>query len=378
MELILAFVAGFAIASIAAFFIFKYLFANVKTQMKAATEDLLKARQEEFAKSSSSDIKTIVDPLKDNIEAMRKAMHDSTISQSELVAAMTSNMKNLDRQFKDAKQSTDDLTRVLRHGTKAPGDMGEVILDEILQSQGLKPGIQYDVQCSITDAEGHLVKSRDGHILRPDVIIHLDRTRDVIVDSKVSIAAYFDYVNAPDEISKKAALNRHIDSIWQHVKELSAKNYASYVQPPKVKMDYVIMFVPHSGALWTALNEQPGLWRKAMDMNVYIADEQTLFAALRIIQLTWTQITIDRNNQKIVDLAEEMIDRVRQFADHFQDMGKAIDKARDEYRDACRKLAPGGRSIITTAEKLIKTSKKGEKNALPDFVAADDDQVAEE
>ena len=213
------------------------------------------------------------------------------------------------------------------------GDWGETVLAELLDSQGLTKGVHFDVQSVIKDAEGYVVKSMEGSIMRPDVILHLDQRREVIIDSKVSLTSFMDYVNAEDEDVRQMHLKAHIDSIQKHVKELSAKDYSSYVQAPKVKMDYVIMFVPHTGALWTALHSQPDLWRKAMDKNVFIADEQTLFAALRIINLTWTQIAQAQNHEKVYALANEMLDRVGQFMKKYQAIGKALENATKAYED---------------------------------------------
>jgi DNA recombination protein RmuC len=150
------------------------------------------------------------------------------------------------------------------------------------------------------------------------------------------------------------------------VTELSNKDYSSYVQAPKLKMDYVIMFVPHTGALMTALNEQPDLWRKAMEKNVFIADEQTLFAALRIINLTWTQIVQAQNPEKVYELANQMLDRVGQFYERFQAIGAALDKAKGAYDDAGKKLEEKGQSIMQTANKLIDLgAKQNVKRPIP-------------
>jgi DNA recombination protein RmuC len=157
-----------------------------------------------------------------------------------------------------------------------------------------------------------------------------------------------------------------VDSIQKHVKELSGKDYSSYVKPPKIKMDYVIMFVPNTGALWAAVKAQPDLWRKAMEKNVYIADEQTLFAALRIINLTWTQITQAQNHERVFELANEMLDRVGQFMGKYKSMGDALAKAQKAYEDGEKKLQPSGQSILQTCGKLVKLgAKQSTKNPLP-------------
>ena len=335
-------------------------------QVKNAANDMLRDRQKEFAETSNANIGAIVTPLRETIDKMKKAMDDNTIKQTAMTAEMRTNIENMMRQSESAKQSADELARVFKQRTKVQGDWGETVLDELLASQGLTKGIHYDTQAVIRDQNGNVVKTDDGASMRPDVILHLDQQREVIIDAKVSLANFIDYVNADNETDKQRFLQLHIDSINRHVKELSQKNYSSYIQPPKVKMDYVIMFVPHSGALWTALNAQPDLWRKAMEQNVFIADEQTLFAALRIINHTWTQIKQAQQHEQVYHLAEEMLDRVGQFLKHYEALGKALENAQKSFDNAKAKLEPHGQSILTTAQKLIQLgAKQSTKNPLP-------------
>ena len=284
--------------------------AKVTAQMKSATDEMLKRRQEEFAASSNTSIGQIVNPLKETIDRMKEAMKENTIKQTSISSEIKTQAENMMRQSAAAKESADELTRVFRHAGRVQGNWGEIILDELLESQGLTKGVHYELQSSIRDSAGDVVRTEDDHSMRPDVILHLDQKRDVIIDSKVSLTAFMDYVNAEDENARQKYLKAHVDSIQKHVKELAVKDYSSYVKPPKVKMDYVIMFVPNTGALWTAVGAQPDLWRNAMEKNVYIADEQTLFAALRIINMTWTQIAQAQNHEKVYELANEMMDRV--------------------------------------------------------------------
>ena len=339
---------------------------TMRMQVQTATDDLLKQRQKEFEAQSSTNLGQIVNPLRETIDQMKKAMEDNTLKQTSMSSEMRTHIEHMIRQSLAAQKSTEELTRVFKHGSKVQGDWGETVLDELLEAQGLTRGIHYDTQAVIRNAQGEAVKSDGGNTLRPDVILHLDQRREVIIDSKVSLTAFMDYVNAENEEERQQYLKAHIASLQNHVKELSAKDYSSYIQPPKVKMDYVIMFVPHTGALWTALNEQPDLWRKAMDKNVFIADEQTLFAALRIINLTWTQIAQAQNHEKVFALANEMLNRVSQFMKKYEAIGKALDNASKAYNEGEKKLLDKGQSIIKTCDKL---QKLGAKTSDPSLLA---------
>ena len=353
--------------------LFDETMARVSAQVKSATDEMLKQRQKEFAESSNSNIEQIVTPLRETIEKMKQTMSDSTLKQTELSSEMKANIENMMRHSAAAKESADELARVFKHRSKVQGDWGERVLDELLTSQGLTQGVHYDIQTTIRDAADNVVRTDTGGNLRPDVILHIDNNREIIIDSKVSLTAFIDYVNAETEEERHKYLKAHIESIQKHVKELSKKDYSSYIKAPKVKMDYVIMFVPHTGALWTALNAQPDLWRKAMEMNVFIADEQTLFAALRMINLTWTHIAQTENHKKVYELANEIIDRVGMFMESYESIGKAIANAQKAYDDGGKKLAPSGQSILNTCAKLNKLgAKQSSKHPIRQIEGATD------
>lgn len=351
---------------------FEETMAKVTAQVKTTTEDLLRQRQKEFAESSNANLGQIVTPLRETIERMKQTMSESTLKHTELSAAMKENLENMIRHSEAAKQSADELARVFKHKSKVQGNWGERVLEELLDSQGLQLGIHYERESVIRDMDGNVVKTDTGGNLRPDVILHLDNCREVIIDSKVSLTAFMDYINAETEELRQEYLTQHIDSIQKHVKELSKKDYSSYIKPPKLKMDYVIMFMPHTGALWTALNAQPDLWRKAMEQNVFIADEQTLFAALRMINLTWTQIKQAENHKEVYKLANEMIKRVGMFLKNYDAVGKALKNARDAYEDGEKKLLEKGQSIVVTCNQLEALGAKQNSNyPVPQLNAID-------
>jgi DNA recombination protein RmuC len=331
---------------------------RLTAEMQSATQEMLRQRQKEFEQSSNTSLGHIVNPLREAIDAMKRRMEENTARQTEIGAAMQTNVEHMIRQSEAARASAEELTRVFKHGSKVQGDWGETVLKELLDAQGLTEGVHYDTQAVIRDKNGNVVKSEEGAMMRPDVILHLDQTREVIIDSKVSLTAFINYVNAETDEERAAWLKAHIDSLTKHVRELARKDYSSYIQPPKCKTDYVIMFVPHSGALWTALHEQPDLWRRSMEQGVYIADEQTLYAALRIIALTWQQITQAQNHEQVFKLANEIIDRVGFFAKYYDDLGKALTSARAAYDTAGKKLKPSGQSILVSCDKLLKLGAK--------------------
>lgn len=347
--------------------------AKVTAQVKSDTADMLKAHQKEFTQSSNLSIGQIVDPLKQNIVELKKAMEDGNKEMAERNGEMRERIKALMEHSDAARKSADELAAAFKHGNKIQGDWGETILEELLASNGLTKGIHFDTQAVIRGKDGKVIKNEDGSTMRPDIILHLDERREVIIDSKVSLTAYVDYVNAENDTDRKIHLKAHVDSIKKHVKELAAKDYSSYIESPKVTAGYVIMFVPNIGALWTALDAEPDLWRKAAENNVYIADEQSLYGALKIVSLTWTQVAQAQNHEKVFELANEMIERVGMFMEKYEGIGKALKKASEEYEDGKKKLIPQGQSIINTSGKLIKLgAKNSDKHTIKALLDIDD------
>ena len=363
MELILSFIAGLALAAIVAYFIargivkariaaheeamnslqrrFDETIAKVRAEVKAETGEMLKERERAFAESSGASIGQIVNPLKENIAELRKAMEDGSREQAERRGELKQQIQSLMEHSDAARKSADELAAAFRHRGKVQGDWGETVLEELLASQGLREGVHFDTQVAITPN------------LRPDLVLHLDDRREVIIDAKVSLTAYMDYVNAENDGDREAALKAHVDSLKRHVRELAAKDYSSHIAPPKVTAGYVIMFVPVTGAFWTALNAEPGLWREAARQNVYITDEMSLYTVLKMVKLTWTQIVQAQNHEKVFKLADEMIERVGMFMEQYDAVGKALKDAAEAYDQGKEKLTPGGQSIITTSKKLI-------------------------
>jgi len=365
MELILSFIGGFLFAGIIAYFVHKTFqqrydetLDKVSAQLRSESTQMLKERQKEFSESSQTSIGQIVSPLRENIAELRKAMEAEGKVQAERSGELRERLQTLMQHSDAARRSADELASALKHGSKMQGDWGETVLEELLSSQGLTKGVHFDTQTTIVDADGRPVRNADGGIMRPDVILHLDEKREVIIDSKVSLTAYVDYVNAENESERQTYLKAHLDSIRKHVKELSAKDYSSYIKSPHVSAGYVIMFVPSIGAMWTALHTEPDLWRKAADMNVYMADEQSLYGALKIVAQTWTLVAQAQNHEKVYELASEMIDRVGQFMEHYESLGRSLEKVSSEYQSGMRKLSPQGQSIINTSTKLIKLGAK--------------------
>lgn len=326
--------------------------AQLKAQMQAATEEMLRRRENEFAQSSSEKINQLLQPLNQNLREMKEAVATNTMKHTELGGRLDANLNALFTQTAAARASAEKLANALKGSNQAQGAWGETVLMELLQSQGLQRGIHFEIQTVMTDAAGKLIKNAEGNFMKPDVVLHLDEERDVIIDSKVSLSAYLDYMEAADEQKKADALEKHVRSIENHVAELVRKDYSGYKADGKLSMGFVIMFVPNDTALMLAMNSRPTLWRHAMEKRVYIADEKTLYAALKIINLTWQQVAQANNHERVYALAEEMLDRVGAFMKSYVEIGAKLEGARDAYESGMKKLQESGKSIPVTCRKL--------------------------
>ena len=342
----------------------------LREQVENTTNTMLKQRQEEFSDASAKNIDGIVKPLKETIDKMKEEMAKNTSAQTTMSAEIKTNMEHMIRQSIEAQKSAEELTRAFKHESKTQGDWGEVVLNNLLEQQGFSEGKDFEIQAVMRDADGQTIHPEEGDNLRPDVLLHLDDKRDIIIDSKVSMTAYIDYANAADDITKRLYLKEHIASLRKHVDELSAKNYTQYQINPH--LDFVIMFVPHVPALRDALHEEPTLWQDAMQKKVFIADEQTLYAALRIIRITWTHIDQEQNHKRLFELAQEMLERTGNFLKEYDSIGESLKEALEVFDNSRKKLLPGGRSISTTANQILKlgldNKKSGRKGRAPEAI----------
>lgn len=336
---------------------FQETIALMKEEVQNSTRQLLRDRQTEFAAMSQEKLNSIMEPLNRNIASMQEAVKENTLKNTGFNGELQQGIKSVLEQSLKAKESADKLVSALTLSNKGQGNWGERILTELLESTGMKEGIHFHTQEFIQE-NGRRVLGEAGSGLQPDVILHIEKGHDVVVDSKVSLKAFFNFNDAETPMERDKYLAEHISSLKKHVKELAGKDYAKHLTGA---LDYVIMFVPITQALYVATQKDPSLWREAMEQRVYIADEQTLFAALKIIDLNWRQQAQADNHAQIFKLADEMLDRIRQFVEHMQKMGKALDGAQKSYNDAYQKLSEGQQSIAKTCRKLTDLGAKYDK-----------------
>ena len=328
--------------------------ALLREQMSTTSERVLKERAVELSAVNSEQLSKILTPLQQNLQLMRtqteKMQKDHDDSLRELKAAIQINMER----ERAMGEQTERLAQALTGQNKIQGNFGELKLSQILEQMELERGLQYDTQETMRDAQGRPITSEEGRRMVPDAVLHFPDGRDVIIDSKMSFTAFVDYQNAEDEASRNEALRRHIASMRQHVRELAQKQYFRYAKSDKGRLDFVLMYVFQESALQLALQNDTTLWKEAYDQGVVISGSQSLYMTLRVLELTWKQTRQVENQEKMMQCANTLVERVQLFAERFARVGELLDKTRRSFDDLTVVTAPSGPSITTAARNLLR------------------------
>lgn len=342
----------------------------VQEQLGTTTERLLKQRSEELDTANRSQMSSIIAPLKEVMAEMKKSMDDNRDSFNRNTASLSEQLKQMHATTTNLGAEAEKLSRALQAGPKIQGDFGEMKLNDLLDKFGFTKGVEYDVQYTMRDSKGNVIRNDDTNdMMRPDVVLHYPDHKDVIIDSKASLTAFINYVNAGTDDERKAYLEEHVKSVRRHVDELSAKNYGKYSMDGGTTLDFVIMFVPQEAAMQLAVSADASLWNYAFERNVIITGEQNLFSLLRLLQIAWTQQRQAENQEKVFDMASTLVDRVQLFVERFDRLDSDIDGVRKSFDDA-KKAMSGSRGFIGSVRKLIDMGAKAnpKKKKLPEEV----------
>ena len=324
-----------------------------KEQMTNLAQQLLERNAEKLKSENTDSIGLITQPLKEAIGEMRRELTQNRETSAANSATFQEQLRQMLESNERVGEKAANLAQAMRGDNKAQGNWGEVILGNLLSCQGLREGIDYDLQTRLRDDLGQDLKNIDtGASMQPDAILHYPHEQDVIIDAKVSLKAYDDYVNAQSEEERTAALAAHVRSIRDQYQRLSKKDYSSYVQAPRKSIDFVVMFVPNESALQLALTADSKLWYDAFDHKVLIAGELNLMAILRIIQIVWRQYQQAENQQRVFLIAEELLDRLGDFLKRYQKLGDILRNSLKAYEDAEKKVFSGRQSVVRKGNEL--------------------------
>lgn len=352
---------------------------TVQEQFVNLAGTVLEKTQQRLKSENVESISVITAPLKEHLGKLQDAIDKTNTSTAQSTASLSQQLKSMAEQTQKIDDTATRLTNVMRGGNQAQGLWGERMLTDILQMAGLRETIDYDVQQILRDESGQPLHNVDtGQQMKPDVIVHYPNNEDVIIDSKMSIDAYYKYVNTTQEDLRKRYADELVKSIRSNVNILAKKNYNDYVAPPRQTIDFVIMFVPNDGALQLALQTDKYLWAEAFDKRVFITGQQNLMAILKMIQMAWRQYQQTQNQKKVYELAEELLKRVGDFYAKFQKMDDQINALRRSYDDVANKAYTGRQSITQKALQLKDLGvKENAKYPLPDANLSIDELTAD-
>ena len=331
-------------------------FKNMAQQLMESSAQKLKAQNAEAMTG-------ITQPLREAIDKMQKAISENQKESAAHSASFREQIQQMMQQTQQLGERAESLTNVLRRDNKVSGNMGEIILGDLLASQGLTEGIHYEVQARLRDELGRPLKNDEtGREMQPDVILHYPQGQDAIVDSKVSLVAYEKYVNAQTPEEKERYLQEHIRSVRSHVNELARKDYSKYIKNGRETVDFVIMFVPFESSLQLALANDPTLWREAFEKKVFVTGEQNLLGILHMIHIAWVQNQQAENQEKVFGLAEQLLDRLGDFVKRYNDLGEKLHKTVEAYDSANNKLVTGRQSVAQKGRELVDLGAKENPN----------------
>lgn len=315
---------------------------TLREQFRTLAGDVLGEQSRRFKEENRESMDIILKPFKDNISEFRSRVDAIFTQHTEQSGALKNELQRLMELNKQITTETTNLTNALKGNSKVQGDWGEVILESILDNSNLIRGLHYQTQLN--------VKDEAGNNLRPDVVLNLPNNKQVIIDSKVSLTAYVNYVSAESEAERKAAMTAHIASVRQHVKELSAKRYQQLLQSP----DFVIMFIPNEPAFLDALKEDNTIWSDAYEKKVIISSPTNLFALLKIVDDLWRRDEQNKNQEKIIKFGVTLYEQLVAFTTSLEGVGASIEQAQAKYEEAYKRLCTGNNNIIRTGERLRK------------------------
>lgn len=337
---------------------------TIQEQFQNLASKILDQTTQKLKSENVESMSHITQPLKQNIEQLQQAIDKTNHETARSTASLSEQLKSMAEQTAKIDASATRLTNVMRGANKVQGNWGELTLMNLLDSQGLRLGVDYDVQQTLSDDRGNVLTNEEsGKRMIPDVILHYPNNEDIIIDSKMTIDAYANYMNAEDEIVKKKYADDVVKSIRTQFTSLSKKDYTSYIKAPRRAIDFVIMYVPYEGALQLALLTDPKLWHDAFEKKVFITSQQNLMAILKIIQIAWRQYAQTENQKRVYDLADEMLRRVGDFIKRFDKVGKDIETLHKDYDEAYKKAYTGRQSIVQKANDLKVLGAKESANA---------------
>ncbi|WP_354622935.1 DNA recombination protein RmuC [Psychromonas sp. MME2] len=315
---------------------------KLSQQFELLSQRIFNDKSAQFKAINQESLNQLLNPFKTQLDEFKKQVSDCYLSESKERYQLQNEVSKLATLNEKMQQETINLTNALKGDNKQQGNWGEVVLQRILQSSGLREGHEYHTQVSL--------KNEHGQRLQPDVIVNLPGDRTIIIDSKVSLVAYERFFNAENSDQQKQALQAHIISMRQHIKGLGKKDYQKLISTNS--LDYVLLFVAVEPAFISAIEHDPELVKLALDNNILLASPTNLMIALRTIENLWRFDQQEKNGRLIANQAGKLYDKLRLFSQNMLDLGAQLGKAQSSYDHALKQLSEGRGNVISQTEAL--------------------------
>lgn len=315
---------------------------RLQTQFENLANRIFEEKQQRYTQQTKVNIEAVLAPFKNELDGFKRQISEQHIREGQERASLKTEILSLKALNQKITEEAAALTNALKGDNKKQGSWGEVVLERILKESGLREGHEFETQVSAT--------SEQGKRYQPDVVVHLPNDKDVIIDSKVSLAAYERYYNCDDESEKVQFLSQHVASIKGHIKGLSAKDYQT-LKGLKT-LDYVLLFIPIEPAFLIAVEQEPDLVTMALNHNIMLVSPTNLLVALRTINNIWQYEYQNQNAQLIAEQAAKLYDKFVGFVGDMEKVGKSMDAAQASYDQAMNKLTSGRGNMVRQIEKF--------------------------
>lgn len=341
---------------------------ETKAQFKSLAADIFSSQSEKFKEANETRLSEILNPLKEDIKDFKRRVDDTYMNSSKERTLLGEQMKRLMELNMSIGKEARDLTEALSGNTKVQGDWGEMVLETILVKSGLVEGENYFVQRTKND-DGTQIKNDDNGRLRPDVVVALPDKKCIVIDSKVSLTAYVNYINADNEDDRQRFGKAHLLSVRSHLKELETKRYQDFVGVGNDdRIDYVLMSIPNEHAYMAAMTLDNNLWMEAYEKRVVIISPAHVISTLRLIAQLWTRDKQTKNALKIAEEGGKLYDKFVGFVNDMQTIEQSLGKASEAYASAMSKLHTGRGCIVSKVENLKKLGAKTGKTLPSDML----------